>query len=78
MNLQAWCDKNNIEPLSTQLEFKNGKVTGKFLTKNCHGKEKENRIKELLHVEDYETIYAYGGSSGDTEMLAMADHPTRY
>ena len=76
--IQPWCDKNNIELLSTQLEFKDGKVTGRFLTKNCHGKEKENRVKELLHVEDYETIYAYGDSSGDTEMLAMANHPTRY
>jgi len=76
--IQPWCDKNNIELLSTQLEFKDGKVTGRFLTKNCHGKEKENRIKELLHVEDYETIYAYGDSSGDTEMLALADKAVRY
>ncbi|MCW8894444.1 MAG: HAD-IB family hydrolase [Sulfurimonas sp.] len=76
--LQPWCDKNNIELLSTQLEFKDGKFTGRFLTPNCHGKEKENRVKELLHVEDYETIYAYGDSSGDTEMLAMADKAVRY
>lgn len=76
--LQPWCNKNNIELLSTQLEFKDGKVTGRFLTKNCHGIEKENRIKELLHVKDYDTVYAYGDSSGDTEMLAMADNPTKY
>ena len=76
--LQPWCDKNDIELLSTQLEFKDGKVTGKFLTKNCHGIEKENRVRELLNVEDYETIYAYGDSSGDTEMLALADKAIRY
>ena len=76
--LQPWCDKNDIELLSTQLEFKDKKFTGMFLTPNCHGKEKENRIKKLLHVEDYETVYAYGDSSGDTEMLAMAHKAVRY
>lgn len=76
--LQPWCDKNNIELLSTQLEFKQKQFTGKFLTKNCHGKEKENRIKELLDLNDYETIYAYGDSSGDTQMLALAHKKIRY
>lgn len=76
--LQPWCDKNNIELLSTQLEFKNGEFTGRFLTKNCHGKEKENRIKELLNLKDYETIYAYGDSSGDTQMLALAHKSIKY
>lgn len=76
--LQPWCDKNNIELLCTQLKFQNKTFSGRFLTPNCHGKEKVNRIKELLHIEDYETIYAYGDSSGDTEMLAMADKAVRY
>lgn len=76
--LQPWCDKNNIELLSTRLEFKNGKFTGRFLTRNCHGKEKERRVREILNPKEYEKIYAYGDSSGDTQMLAMADHPTRY
>jgi HAD superfamily hydrolase (TIGR01490 family) len=76
--LQPWCDKNSIELLSTQLEFENGYFSGRFLTPNCHGKEKENRIKKHLNVEDYETIYAYGDSSGDKEMLLLADISIRY
>jgi len=76
--LKPWCDKNKLELLSTQLEFKDEKFTGRFLTKNCHGAEKESRIRELLHVEEYESVYAYGDSSGDTEMLAMADKAVRY
>lgn len=76
--LQPWCDKNNIELLSTQLEFKEGKFSGKFLTINCHGKEKENRIKELINLKEYETIYAYGDSSGDTQMLLLADVSIKY
>ncbi len=76
--LQPWCDKNNIELISTQLKFKDGKVTGRFSTKNCYGIEKANRIKELLHVEDFETIYAYGDSNGDKQMLEMADKATLF
>lgn len=76
--IQPWCDKNNIELLSTQLEFIDNKFTGRFLTQNCHGIEKENRIRELLHVEDYETVYAYGDSAGDKEMLELAHKATKY
>jgi len=76
--LEPWCDKNSIELLSTKLEFKNGEFTGRFLTLNCHGVEKENRIKEHLNLEDYETVYAYGDSSGDKQMLALAHKSIRY
>jgi HAD superfamily hydrolase (TIGR01490 family) len=76
--LQPWCDKNNIELLSTKLEFKNGTFSGKFLTPNCHGKEKVNRIKAHLNLQEYKTIYAYGDSSGDKEMLALAHKSVRY
>lgn len=76
--LQPWCDKEGIELLSTQLEFKEGLFNGRFLTLNCHGKEKERRIKEHLNVSDYETIYAYGDSSGDKEMLLLAHKSVRY
>ncbi|QFR43189.1 HAD family hydrolase [Sulfurimonas xiamenensis] len=76
--LQPWCDKNSIELLSTKLEFKNGTFSGKFLTPNCHGIEKENRIKAHLNLQEYKTIYAYGDSSGDKEMLALAHKSIRY
>ena len=76
--LQPWCDKNKIELLCTQLEFVEGKVTGKFSTPNCHGFEKVNRIKEFLDLYIYETIYAYGDSSGDVQMLDIADYGVHY
>ncbi|MDD3475334.1 MAG: HAD family hydrolase [Sulfurimonas sp.] len=76
--LEPWCRKNDIELLSTELKFEDGKYSGKFLTPNCHGQEKTNRIKEYLNLDEYETIYAYGDSSGDMQMLAMAHFPTKY
>ena len=43
---------------------------------NCRGPEKAKRLQAYLG--DGETVlWAYGDSSGDPEMLAMADHPVR-
>lgn len=71
--LKQWCDAHNVELISTQLEIKQGKLTGRFATKNCHGKEKVNRIKEQYPLQDYSYIYAYGDSSGDKDMLKLAN-----
>ena len=71
--LKAWCYENNIELIATKLEVKDKKLTGKFLTKNCYGIEKVNRIKETYDLSQYDYIYAYGDSSGDKELLALAD-----
>ena len=75
--LQPWCDKHEVQLLSTRLEFVEGHITGKFATKNCHGQEKVERLEQELDINDYESIYAYGDSSGDTQMLKIADYPTK-
>lgn len=73
--LQPWCEINNIELIATKLEKKDGKLTGKMATLNCKGPEKTRRIKELLNLDDYQSIYAYGDSEGDKEMLQIATFP---
>jgi len=71
--LKPWCDENNLDLIATRLEITNGIVTGKFLTKNCYGIEKANRIHERYDLSEYNHIYAYGDSRGDKELLALAD-----
>lgn len=71
--LKPWCDKHDLALLSTQLEFKQGIVTGQFATPNCYGPEKVTRIKAAYQLDDYDHIYAYGDSSGDRELLKIAD-----
>ena len=62
-----------VKVLGTQIEVEDGRLTGRFLTKNCYGQEKVNRIKELYpHREEYH-LTAYGDSNGDRELLAFAD-----
>ncbi len=76
--LEPWCKREGIELLSTRLEFTKGAFSGSFATKNCHGAEKARRIQEHLDIKQYETIYAYGDSSGDNEMLALAHKSIKY
>jgi phosphatidylglycerophosphatase C len=71
--LKPWCEKYDLDIIATKLEFKNGFVTGKFLTKNCFGIEKVRCIKEIYNLEKFDYIYAYGDSKGDKYMLALAD-----
>ncbi len=63
--------------LSTSLELDDaGRVTGRMLGGNCRGDEKVARLRE--HMGDAQVeLWAYGNSSGDDAMLALADHPVR-
>jgi HAD superfamily hydrolase (TIGR01490 family) len=72
--LKPWAESMDIELICTQMEFDEGKFTGRFATPNCNGEEKVNRIKAYLNVEKFSPVFAYGNSSGDKAMLALADH----
>ncbi len=65
--------------LATQLEVCDGFCTGRLDGRNCRGPEKALRLGlwfETLGVERASVIlWAYGDSTGDRELLAMADHP---
>lgn len=64
-----------VQVLGTQIEVEDGKLTGRFKSNNCYGKEKVHRIAEALKPferSEYE-IEAFGDSRGDKEMLAFAD-----
>ena len=63
----------NVKVLGTQIEVVDDKLTGRFLTKNCDGQEKVNRILALYpNRQDYH-LTAFGDSKGDKELLAWAD-----
>lgn len=50
-----------------------GYLTGKFLTHNCYGMEKVERIKMLYPDYNAYTWIAYGDSAGDRQLLDFAD-----
>ena len=47
-------------------------VTGAFDTPNCRGEEKVRRLREA-YGDDLRLTAAYGDTSGDTEMIAIAE-----
>ena len=71
--LKPWCNKNGLELIATKMQINKDTITGKFLTKNCYGIEKVNRVKEVYNLSDYKKIYAYGDSYGDKELFELAD-----
>ena len=72
--LKYWSNSMGFDLLATELEVKNGTLTGKFDTKNCYGIEKVNRIKAVYDLSNYNTISVFGDSRGDKEMLLLGDH----
>ena len=63
----------NIHIVGTKIEEKEGKVTGHFVTRNCYGAEKVNRLKEIMPNRDSYELISYGDSRGDKELLEYAD-----
>jgi len=61
--------------LGTRLVFDGeDRVTGAFASANCRGEEKVRRLR-AVYGENLRLAAAYGDTSGDTEMLAIADEP---
>jgi phosphatidylglycerophosphatase C len=61
--------------IATRLEVKNNQLTGNIYECNCHGEEKVRRIMQNFRLTEYDTILAYGDSSGDKPMLSLATAP---
>ena len=62
-----------VTVLGTQIEVKDGHLTGRFLTANCFGQEKVNRLLAVFPERADYHLTAYGDSQGDRELLAFAD-----
>lgn len=71
--VSKWAAQHSLQTIATTLTTNQGKLTGDIEGKNCHGEEKVRRIKALFKLSEYETVYAYGDSSGDKPMLSLAN-----
>ena len=74
--IRPWAETVGIRQVEgTELEVEGGVLTGRFSTPNCKGTEKVRRLRKLYPDVISETLYVYGDSSGDKELLAIADVP---
>jgi HAD superfamily hydrolase (TIGR01490 family) len=73
--LIPWATSIGIDyVLGTALEFSGGETTGCISGHNCYGQEKVNRLESLLGDLSQYTLYAYGDSRGDYELLNVAKY----
>ena len=72
--LPASSVQQNLLVLGTQVEAADGRLTGRFMGRNCYGAEKVRRISVMLPAPREDCyIVAFGDSRGDREMLQYAD-----
>jgi phosphatidylglycerophosphatase C len=63
--------------IGVELEFDESRVaTGRLARANVRGPQKEARLREWWGDRPATELWAYGNSSGDEDLLAMADHAT--
>jgi phosphatidylglycerophosphatase C len=75
--VRPWAIKAGFDDvIATRLEIqKNGGTAGKLYGANCYGIEKVRRLEALLGTREGYSLYAYGDSRGDRELLSFANHP---
>ena len=61
-----------VRSIGTELEVKEGVLTGRIAGKNCYGPEKVVRISQIVNLSSFGHVFAYGNSRGDREMLSLA------
>ncbi len=73
--VEPWCKQLGVNAvLATEIEVgDDGRITGRFKTKNCFGQEKVNRLLEVEPDRETYQLHAYGDSRGDRELIEFAD-----
>lgn len=70
--LTHWCEEHGLDLICAELEKRNGVMTGRYIGGDCLGPEKANRILKRYQLSTFSTVYAYGDTVDDTEMLNLA------
>lgn len=70
--LRPWCDAQGVDVICTQLEARDGRLTGSYVGGDCCEEEKARRIRERYALADYVTVHGYGDTEEDRQMLELA------
>lgn len=72
--IKPWAEKEGFSDIiCTDVEVKEGLITGSLKGKNCYGREKAERFLKKYPERNEYYLYAYGDSRGDRELLKIAD-----
>ena len=70
--LSHWCARHGLDLLCSSLESRDGVMTGRYAGAQCAGAEKARRVRERYDLSRFDTVYAYGDTREDRELLALA------
>jgi HAD superfamily hydrolase (TIGR01490 family) len=71
--LEEWCRRTKLAVVCTQLESSGGILTGRYIGGDCTGQEKSRRLLAKYDLKRYKTVYGYGDTSEDDDLLSLAD-----
>ena len=69
--LQPWCTALGLQLICNRLESRDGRLTGRYAGTDC-GPRKAQQVRQRFDLDRYARIHAYGDSSEDRPMLALA------
>ncbi|WP_374664952.1 HAD-IB family hydrolase [Acinetobacter sp.] len=72
--LKPICELLNVQLICTEPVISNGQYTGHYATLDCSCEQKKQRILKQFDLSQYDSVYAYGNSYEDLEMLSLADY----
>ena len=70
--LAPWCKEQGLELICSSLQQNNGVLTGHYQGLQCVRAEKSRRVRERYDLSKYSSIYAYGDTPEDQDMLDIA------
>jgi phosphatidylglycerophosphatase C len=70
--LTDWCREVGVELICTELEERQGVLTGHYRDGDCSGPEKARRVRQRYELDSFALVYAYGDTCEDEAMLALA------
>jgi phosphatidylglycerophosphatase C len=71
--LGPWCHTQGTALICTELEERHGRMTGRYRHGDCSGARKAELIRAGFDLRRFDTVYAYGDTAEDREMLALAN-----
>lgn len=72
--LRPFCETHGFDLICTEMAWRGGRFAGHFSTPNCNGPEKARRVMAFFgSLDEFENVQAWGNSSGDAAMFALAD-----
>lgn len=75
--LEPWARSHDLGLVCSSLEQRGGLLTGRYRGRQCVRGEKARRVLDTYPPGNYARVHAYGDTSEDRELLAMA-HERHY